>query len=363
MNIIFHHPLPLNFSATSASGIRPVKMLQAFESLGYNVYLVTGFSSERKEAIKKIKTLINEGVKFDFVYSESSTMPTVLTEPHHFPLHPFLDFLFFSFLKKRGVKIGLFYRDIYWIFNEYGRGLNFFKIKIAKFFYRYDLFCYQRLVNKLYIPSFKMGNYIPIVDESRFSELPPGHNAHIDSSPISPLINNSIRLLYVGGMSEHYQMHKAFDSIKQSCDISFTICTRDNEWKSIRFEYEELISDKVLVVHESGESLNELYQQCDIAMLFVKPHEYWKFASPVKLYEYLGKGKPIIATQGTLAGEFVEENEIGWTIPYSTEKLCSLISYLKNNNKEIEKMKKNCRLVAINHSWIARASKVAKDLE
>ena len=55
----------------------------------------------------------------NFLYSESSTMPTSLTEPHHMPTHPFLDFSFFYFCKRNGIKIGLFYRDIYWKFEIY----------------------------------------------------------------------------------------------------------------------------------------------------------------------------------------------------------------------------------------------------
>ena len=55
MFMIFHHPLPLNPQATSASGIRPLQMIKAFEALGYQVDLVTGYAQERKEKIKQIK--------------------------------------------------------------------------------------------------------------------------------------------------------------------------------------------------------------------------------------------------------------------------------------------------------------------
>lgn len=77
-----------------------------------------------KKSINKIKSLIEAGEKFDFCYSESSTMPTLLTEKNHLPSHPFLDFSFFKYLKKNNIKIGLFYRDIHWMFDFYGKGLN-----------------------------------------------------------------------------------------------------------------------------------------------------------------------------------------------------------------------------------------------
>ena len=36
-----------------------------------------------------------------------------------------------------------------------------------------------------------------------------------------------------------------------------------------------------------------------------------KMAMPVKIFEYLGKTIPIVATKGTAAGEFVENSGIG----------------------------------------------------
>lgn len=44
--IIFHHPLPLDPNATSASGIRPFKMIKAFEKLGYEVLEIRGHGKE-----------------------------------------------------------------------------------------------------------------------------------------------------------------------------------------------------------------------------------------------------------------------------------------------------------------------------
>src|SRR5699024_12009507 len=106
MHIIFHHPLPLDLNARSASGIRPKRMLQAFRELGYEVDLVTGYAKERKAAVKAVKEKIKQGIQYDFVYAESSTMPTIMTEPHHLPLHPFLDFSFFRFCKKQDIPVG-----------------------------------------------------------------------------------------------------------------------------------------------------------------------------------------------------------------------------------------------------------------
>lgn len=132
--MIFHIPMKIDRNRASASQIRPMKMIEAFKECGYEVVVVEGYGKERKRQIKEIKSNILKGVKYDFLYSESSTMPTLLTEKNHLPLYPFLDFSFFAFCKKHGIKIGLFYRDIYWVFKK----KRSFKEWVAYIFYKYD---------------------------------------------------------------------------------------------------------------------------------------------------------------------------------------------------------------------------------
>lgn len=359
--IIFHHPLPLNSRATSASGIRPLKMLEAFKLLGYRVELVTGYSLERKKKIARLKYNINNGEVYDFVYSESSTMPTILTDTHHLPLRPFSDFNFFAFCKSKDIPIGLFYRDIYWAFDGYGHGLNKIKSFFAKACYKYDLKNYNKYLTKLYLPSIEMGKYIPIVNESIFSPLPPGHDVKEISRNVKYINSNCLKLFYVGGMSSHYQMQVLFEVVCKQPNVRLTICTRESEWLAVKDTY-PVLTDNIKVVHKSGSEMQSLMQEADIVSLFVKPQEYREFAAPVKLYEYLGNNKPILASKGSLAGEFVENNRIGWSIEYKAEALVNFLSNLINDMSEIESIKNQMQVVANQHNWGARAQQVIADL-
>lgn len=364
MNIIFHHPLPLNPQATSASGIRPLKMLKAFKDLGYQVDIIAGNSKQRKKAINSIKKRVKLGEKYQLVYSESSTMPTILTDKHHLPLHPRLDFSFFKFCKKNDIPIGLFYRDIYWVFENYGVHLNPFKRAFARLSYQYDLLNYNKYVTKLYLPSYEMSEYIPIVSESIFATLPPAHDIETGSlnkeSNYSPKI---LKIFYVGGMSDHYQMHKLFNVVKQRTDVQLTVCTRSSEWLSVKSEYPDISSSSnIKVVHESGDNMREFMISSDITSIFVEPQEYREFAVPVKLFEYLGYRKPIIASQGTLAGSFVANNDIGWTVPYTEESLHQLFDKLILEPEIYIDKKNTMNEVALQHTWQARAKQVIEEL-
>ncbi|MCX9049535.1 glycosyltransferase family protein, partial [Citrobacter portucalensis] len=362
INMIFHHPLPLNESSKSASGIRPNRMLNAFRMLGCNVDLVTGFAAERKKCINKIKEDIKQGKRYDFVYSESSTMPTILTEQHHFPFHPLIDWLFFEFCNKNDIPIGLFYRDIYWLFENYDRELNFVKAAVAKCAYRFDLWVYRRTLTTLYIPSFEMGAYVPMIPSSIFQVLPPGHMLTDNNyKGMSDLSCKTLKLFYVGGMSKHYQMHKLFEAVREMPAIQLTICTRQQEWQAVKYQYPEL-TPNIHIIHLSGKDMETQLCASDIALLFIEPYEYWDFASPVKLYEYLGFHKPIIASEGTLSGKFVKDNGIGWTIPYDTQAIKELLTELSTDIAAHAAVHNQLRKVAPQHSWQSRASQVIQDL-
>ena len=362
MNIIFHHPLPLDYKSKSASGIRPLKMLKAFSDLGYTVDVVSGYTSERLKRMTDIRRKISQGQRYEFIYAESSTQPTTLTDRHHLPLHPWMDASFFFFCKKNNIPAGLFYRDIYWRFDGYGKNLHPIKSIGAKLAYRFDLLTYKHALTKLYLPSMEMGRHVPMVPPELFEALPPGHDqSALINSTLPHSLHEIIRLFYVGGMSNHYQMHKLFAVVNRLQKVRLTVCTREAEWQAVRDQYGKL-EPNIRVVHEFGEAMQARLQACDVAILFVKPGEYWEFAAPVKLYEYIGHQKPILASQGTLAGKFVQDNGIGWSLPYEEQALESFLNALIHDTQPMTDVLQTLPLVAQKHSWKARALQVARGL-
>lgn len=360
MRMIFHHPLPIDYNSRVASGIRPVRMINAFKELGYTVDVVAGHGAERKKAVVKIKSNIKNGVKYSFVYAENSTLPVVLTEPHRIPLYPFLDYRFFKFCNKNNIPIGVFYRDIYWLFENFNNRLGGLKSLLASYAYRYELWVYNKTVSKFYLPSLEMGKYVPIVHKSLFESLPPGH-LNQDNSPLTEYNGDILKLFYVGGMSDHYQMHKLFETVRVMPQVELTVCTRESEWLSVKSEYPEL-TENIKIIHKVGKEMEHHLQDCDIALLFVKPQEYREFAAPVKLYEYLGFHKPMIASSGTLAGSFIKENSIGWVVDYDEIALNKLLESLQEKPRYILDARASLGKVKKLHLWKSRAEKVVKDL-
>lgn len=358
--MIYYYPNPLSQNPNSGSSIRPLKMLNAFIELGYDVELISGYSSTRKKDIERVKRNIRAGVKYSFMYGENTSMPTALSDENHLPLHPILDLTFFKFLSQNNIPVGLFYRDIYWKFEVYRKQVKLHKRIPAKFFYHTELFVLNRYLTKFYLPSLKMLDYVPYIKQSIASALPPA-NDFLKNMPIRQ-ISPPLKLLYVGGISDSYKMHELLKGVSKTENIELTICTREEDWHNTCHEYSKYLSDNISIVHKSGDQLQQLYLEHDISMMYFLADEYRKFAMPVKLFEYISREKPIIASEGMLVSTIVEDLDVGWVVEYDADKLHNFLTDLVQNNAEIYSKINNCKLIKPSNTWLARAKQVEGDL-
>lgn len=363
---IVHIPNYIEKEGKSGSNIRPLKMKQAFEEAGYLVDFVYGYGKERKKKIKFIKEQIKKGIEYDFLYSESSTMPTLLTEKNHFPKYINLDFDFFAYCRKHGIKIGLFYRDVQWKFDIYTQNIKWFKKIISIPMYKYDLYKYRSLVDVFYLPTEEMKEYLK--EESKLllkSEvLMPGCVSYIPKKKKSQFSKgDTLAILYVGGVDKIYDLSIFFETIKNiDAKVHAYVCCRQNEWRKAFNKYDKALSDRVTIIHESGSGLEKYYEMVDICCAFAGEGEYMKMAMPVKIFEYLGHEIPIIATKNTVAGNFVDEKQIGWSVDYSEKALEMCLKHIINNPNIIDQIKLNEKCIREDHTWTARAKQVINDL-
>ena len=361
--MIFHIPNYLDSELKSGSKIRPLKMIQAFESNGYKVDTVTGYGKERQDKIDEIEENILNGIKYDFIYSESSTMPTLLTEKHHLPTHPCLDYSFFRFCKRHGIRIGLFYRDLYWKFEEYGKGMSSIKKKLAILLYKYDIFMYNRLVDVLYLPSLKMKDSIPnLSNKIKVKELPPGVVDNVKRETYKKL---GLNIFYVGGITEPnglYGLGDLMSLAKIDNRISVTICCREDEWKRVKKDYQDLLNKHIKIVHKSGKELDKYYKQADLCSLLFPYNEYRTFAMPIKLFEYISNGIPVIASDNTAVAEYIDDNKIGFVVKNNKKQVATLMKRIVSNKNILKEKREKIKKLIISETWEKRAEEVAKDL-
>jgi glycosyltransferase involved in cell wall biosynthesis len=356
--IIFHHPLPIVDNGSSGSQVRPYKMLQAFEALGFDVEVVTGYAAERRQHAQRIRKELGAGRCFSFVYSESSTMPTLLTEPNHLPISPKIDFGLLARMKAAGVPVGLYYRDVHWRFQHYRNSVPWLKRAVSIPFYHYDWMIYRKTIDKLFVPSQKMAEFLPTSwPEERLSILPPGCEVY-DSERVHPT-RGDLQLFYVGGVIPPlYNLKPMIDLIEGLPGIHLTICCRPKEWELVRCGY--AIGDKsnITVVHAQGDELTELYAQADLFLLYWASNSYLSFVVPIKLLETVGYGVPVVTTSGTEAARFVAAEKVGWVVS-SNDELRWLLNHLQSYPGALQDKQRQVIRARGRHTWLERARTAA----
>lgn len=356
--VIFHHPLPIDSAGASGSSIRPLRMLQAFEGMA-EVWSVSGDSNERAVKAKQVSDAMKAGVKFDLMYSESSTLPTALTDEDRIPRHPILDPMFFKAVRKHRIPIGLFYRDVYWRFPGFAATQSWARRRLANAAFRYDLAWYRKYLDVLYLPSLPMGEYVPGAASLETKALPPGTLIREISAPseMGPL-----EVLYVGGIGEMYDLRVFVEALGRVQGLRLTICTRPEEWQSTKDEYLNLMGSNTRVIHQSGAELHATMAASHVATACVQPNIYRSFAAPVKLFDGIGMGIPMVASRGTHAGDIVSEAGLGWSVDYTQDAIAELFSRLVRDRGAVSRVRDRVLAHRHEHTWRARADQVVSDL-
>lgn len=357
--MIFHYPAPLPKSPTSGSKVRIRRMSRVFEEIGYQVQPVIGNESERMRAIDHVKQEVAQGNTYDFVYAESTSGPSLLVNREFF--HPFRDFGFFRWCRSRSVPVGLYYRDVHWRFGIIRPGAPWYKQIHPRILFWFDWLSYYLALDHLFIQSMQMAKHLPTKwPESRLSSLPPGCDVpNIRANRCKQHVDDDLRLLYVGGVVPPiYDLKPMFEFVTKQDRLQLTVCCRDFEWVEVQSYYEPFDREKVRIVHAFGDQLKTLYENTQLFLLLLNPHTYWDFVMPVKVFEAIGFGKPIITTAGTQVARFVEDEDIGWLISNDDE-VGNLILSLQANREIVAKKCRQVERVREWHTWQVRAQNVA----
>jgi hypothetical protein len=335
-------------------------MKEAFESIGYEVTFITGGASRRKELIRGLKQRMEAGEKFDFLYSESSTLPMFLTERHHLPTHPFTDNGLFALAKKHGVPIGLFYRDIYWAFREVHR-FGWLKSLYTYLFHILELIIYNRYLDVFYFPGDDrdkvFGKLKVLSKKIGFHPLYAGADVH----PSRP-DGSGEYFVYIGGnRPDLHDLKVVLQAFGNVPGQNLKICTPYESWRANEDYYRSYLRPNIEILHLTDQDAQDLLSKARYALNYFPDSEYRQYTAPYKLFEYAGHDLPVIWNRTDLSGKIVSGLGIGYAIRYSVE---DLTTWLKDppSDDEYQRIRAHIAVVKKDHTWTKRAETVRDTL-
>jgi glycosyltransferase involved in cell wall biosynthesis len=340
-------------------------MLETFKAMGYTVRSITGTRAERKRLYADVKNDIENGEQFDYVYVESLSRPSNSRIDEKFAIKRMvrenLDFDFIEYCVNKGLKTGYFIRDLYWDFKDHFtdepliKGL-YLRLALKKFGKKELKFLRTRNI-QVFCPTPLFADHLKSNWNVNAQPLPPGSD--IVNSEKRSLDSAPLEVFYVGGVAGLYNPKVFLDGIIQSENVHLTLCTRESE-KAKVLEYQN--EGKVSLVSGSGKELQKFYKKAHVAVHPIPPFSYARLAHGVKFSEYIANGLPIIAFEGTHMAQFIEEHQIGWTIPYESTAVPELIDKILLNPEQYREYQENVIRVQENFTWEKVVERLEKKL-
>lgn len=345
-------------TATSGSSLRPQKMLEAFQKIGCDVTLVKGpdrmkgGALERKRSLRYAMDMVKKAPP-DICYVENSTSPVKLRQ----------NWQLLKMVKKAGIPIGYFYRDIHYKVPGAMKSPSTFYESIRRMIlnrmYLSDEKMLRKYVDVLYLPSKSVARYMLHND---IRTLPPGGKIGCGMELSKAKVKES---LYVGGIGNIYGadiMIGAYRILNKKGSYPLTVICREDEKKSI-----EQAAEKEPWLHieqASGKALEAYYRRASLCLLPLPKTEYGDLAISVKTVEYLSYGRPMVSTPLREIYDWLKDSGgVKFAKDFSESSFARAVEEVLTDDILLEQMSKAAtRFVENGNTWEDRARQVCKEL-
>jgi glycosyltransferase involved in cell wall biosynthesis len=82
------------------------------------------------------------------------------------------------------------------------------------------------------------------------------------------------------------------------------------------------------------------------------------FMLPLKVFEYIEYGLPVLSSAGTIAGDFIIQEGLGWALPYQESAIEDWFQKAVSNIFEIRSQRRAILMKAQNHTWRHRVQEL-----
>jgi glycosyltransferase involved in cell wall biosynthesis len=196
--------------------------------------------------------------------------------------------------------------------------------------------------------------------------LPPGGQIMAREYYLQP--GDEIRtVVYVGGISQRYGLEillQALDLANGKVALNLDLVCRQNEFMRQRSNFANYDGVAWLhVYHLTDKDLEQVYRRSAIAVIPLLKNIYNDLAMPVKLFEYLSYGLPIVATNCTEMAKFISRNKVGLIAEDNAPSLADKILQLVKDKALYDQIRRNVKQTLENGNlWTDRARLVAEQL-
>jgi glycosyltransferase involved in cell wall biosynthesis len=328
----------------------PVRILNLYRKVRDRVptTLIAGTRAQRRWLILKY-VLTGQLSTTRYVYVESSS--SYATE---------IELLLMVLCKRAGIPVAIYLRDAYQLFPDYSDRTSL-KVRMLDWLWRRSIQVYMLVADILLFPSEGLAQQFTFSHPYRL--LPPAGAS--GRRPGSLDISQKV-VLYVGACSPPNGVDLLLEAMKRVVqtypEAECLIVTDRKASGHLRTVW----ADEPWVRFTSGsfDDLANLMQRTYVAAIPRRKHPYNSFALPIKLFDYMSFGKPVVVTDCAEPARYVHESNCGLVVEATAERLASGIVALFDNPDLARRLGTNgYQAIQARHSWRHRAEELLTILE
>jgi glycosyltransferase involved in cell wall biosynthesis len=175
-------------------------------------------------------------------------------------------------------------------------------------------------------------------------------------------INLKSDLVYIGGISEERGILNMLDAIEDSnlkLNLAGRFFNAEIEIKAKSHVAWEKVNWKGFL---DNNGVKELLQKSSVGLVLLKDYQSYQESLPVKMFEYMHAGIPVIASNFPMWKDIIEKNNCGLCVdPVNIAEIKKAIKYLGDNPALAKEMGQNARkMILDNFNWNHEADKLVK---
>jgi len=330
---------------TSAPKVRTFMLHQALQELA-EVDFITGTRRSRRWPLLKY-LLSGRLFRVQAVYLEAATSTSME-----------VDILLLLIARIWRIPMGIFIRDAHPLFQMIDS--RPWKHKLLILGWHLSIWCYKKLAQTLYYPSASFASLFSGGPQQHVV-LPPGGR----QLAFEPLPHSGRRyILYAGGLTGIYGgVSQALQAVKELSpahpELRFLCVCRPEEAVTLQaWKHEPWLE----IQHLDTEGILAYQSQIYLSVICLQQDPYSDLALPLKLFDYLALGKPVLATPCHEMQQFIEAHQVGLIAQTSADFKLQIQRLLDDETLANEMGQRATELIHNAHSWSHRAQTILDTL-
>jgi len=191
------------------------------------------------------------------------------------------------------------------------------------------------------------------INSERVIELPPACRAPKEFAPRSEMSKNW-SFIYGGGIGPFYQLQR-FLLGTASAGRKARLFIRLKDFNAVDEDYQSILRLSPNELIYDQDMRRNVDAKKNIGVMLMEPINYIKTAFPVKFFDYLEAGIPVLAYKDTNIGRLVEKHGLGWVIDSSAS---AVADFAKQGTLDIEGFEKRRAAFLQSNTWRQRVKTI-----